>query len=62
MTPVGTSVNLMVHDPGRYQFGDQWKLGLVVLLWSLGGAVFIAPLYCRFGSAMAKGAEPWMLR
>jgi hypothetical protein len=22
----------------------------------------IAPLYCRFRSAMAKGAEPWMLR
>jgi di/tricarboxylate transporter len=48
LTPVGTPVNLMVHGPGGYQFGDYWKLGLIVLLWSLLVAVFIAPLYWRF--------------
>jgi di/tricarboxylate transporter len=48
LTPVGTPVNLMVHGPGGYQFGDYWKLGLIVMLWSLVVAVFIAPLYWRF--------------
>jgi di/tricarboxylate transporter len=27
LTPVGAPVNLMVHGPGGYQFGDYWKLG-----------------------------------
>jgi hypothetical protein len=48
LTPVGTPVNLMVQGPGGYQFGDYWKLGLIVMLWSLIVAVFIAPLYWRF--------------
>ena len=48
LTPVGTPVNLMVHGPGGYQFGDYWKLGLIVMLWSLLVAVFIAPLYWKF--------------
>lgn len=48
LTPVGSPVVLMVQRPGGYQFGDYWKLGLLVLLWSLLVAVFIAPLYWRF--------------
>ena len=48
LTPVGSPVVLMVQRPGGYEFGDYWKLGLLVLLWSLFVAVFIAPLYWRF--------------
>ncbi len=48
LTPVGSPVVLMVQRPGGYEFGDYWKLGLLVLLWSLLVAVFIAPLYWRF--------------
>ena len=48
LNPVSTAVNLMVHGPGGYHFGDYWKLGLIVTLWSLIVAVFIAPLYWKF--------------
>ena len=48
LTPISTPVNLMVHGPGGYEFGDYWKLGLIALLWSLFVAVFIAPLYWKF--------------
>ncbi|HEX3410966.1 MAG TPA: SLC13 family permease [Stellaceae bacterium] len=48
LTPVGSPVVLMVQRPGGYEFGDYWKLGLLVLLWSLFVAVLIAPLYWRF--------------
>jgi di/tricarboxylate transporter len=48
LTPISTPVNLMVHGPGGYEFGDYWKLGLVALLWSLFVAVFVAPLYWKF--------------
>jgi|SRR5579871_275229 len=48
LNPVSTAVNLMVHGPGGYRFGDYWKLGLIVTLWSLIVAVFIAPLYWKF--------------
>jgi di/tricarboxylate transporter len=48
LAPVGSPVVLMVQRPGGYEFGDYWKLGLLVLLWSLFVAVLIAPLYWRF--------------
>jgi di/tricarboxylate transporter len=48
LTPMSTPVNLVTYGPGAYEFGDYWKLGMLVLLWSLAVAVFIAPLYWRF--------------
>ncbi|RSL17418.1 citrate transporter [Edaphobacter aggregans] len=48
LTPMSTPVNLVTYGPGAYEFGDYWKLGMMVLLWSLVVAVFIAPLYWRF--------------
>jgi di/tricarboxylate transporter len=48
LTPMSTPVNLVTYGPGAYEFGDYWKLGMLVLLWSLLVAVFIAPLYWRF--------------
>jgi di/tricarboxylate transporter len=48
LTPMSTPVNLVTYGPGAYEFGDYWKLGMIVLLWSLLVAAFIAPLYWRF--------------
>jgi di/tricarboxylate transporter len=48
LNPVSTAVNLMVHGPEGHHFSDYWKLGLIVTLWSLVVAVFIAPLYWKF--------------
>jgi di/tricarboxylate transporter len=48
LTPMSTPVNLVTYGPGAYEFGDYWKLGMLVLLWSLLVAAFIAPLYWRF--------------
>jgi di/tricarboxylate transporter len=48
LTPMSTPVNLVTYGPGAYEFGDYWKLGILVVLWSLLVAVFIAPLYWRF--------------
>jgi di/tricarboxylate transporter len=33
LTPVTTSVNLMVMGPGGYQFSGYWKVGLPIWLW-----------------------------
>ncbi len=48
LTPMSTPVNLVTYGPGAYEFGDYWKLGMLVVLWSLLVAVFIAPLYWKF--------------
>ena len=32
LTPVATPPNRMVMSPGRYRFGDYWKLGLPLLV------------------------------
>jgi di/tricarboxylate transporter len=48
LTPVATPVNLMVMGPGGYRFGDYWKLGLPLLLWSFVVATFIVPIFWRF--------------
>ena len=34
LTPVATPTNLMVMKPGACKFGDYWKLGLPMLIWS----------------------------
>ncbi len=48
LTPMSTPVNLVTYGPGAYEFGDYWKIGMLVLVWSLLVAVFIAPLYWKF--------------
>ncbi|MGF6661323.1 di/tricarboxylate transporter [Paraburkholderia atlantica] len=48
MTPMSTPVNLVTYGPGAYEFGDYWKIGLLIVLWSMAVVVFIAPLYWPF--------------
>lgn len=49
LTPVATPPNVMVMGPGGYRFGDYWKLGLPCTLWFFAVAVFLVPLWWRFG-------------
>ncbi|HTH61096.1 MAG TPA: SLC13 family permease [Paraburkholderia sp.] len=48
MTPMSTPVNLVTYGPGAYEFGDYWKIGTLIVLWSLAVVVVIAPLYWPF--------------
>ncbi|PXW28414.1 TrkA-C domain-containing protein [Paraburkholderia caballeronis] len=48
LTPMSTPVNLVTYGPGAYQFGDYWKLGALIVLWSMTVVVVIAPLYWSF--------------
>lgn len=48
LTPFANGVSLMVYGPGGYQFGDFWKLGLIVMLWALIVTVVVVPLYWKF--------------
>ena len=45
---MSTPVNLVTYGPGAYQFGDYWKLGALIVLWSMTVVVVIAPLYWSF--------------
>jgi di/tricarboxylate transporter len=47
LTPVATPANLMVMEPGAYEFNDYWKLGAPVLLWYFVIAVFWVPIVWR---------------
>ena len=47
LTPVATPANLMVMEPGAYEFNDYWKLGVPVLLWYFVIAVFWVPVVWR---------------
>ena len=48
LTPFANGVSLMVYGPGGYRFGDFFKLGLIVMLWTLIVTVVVVPLYWRF--------------
>ncbi len=48
LTPVATPVNLMVMEPGAYEFGDYWKLGLPMLLLFMVASVFLVPVFWPF--------------
>lgn len=48
LTPVATTGNLMVVDPGAYRFGDFWRLGLPCLLLFGAVAVLLVPLIWPF--------------
>ena len=48
LTPVATPANLMVMEPGGYEFGDYWKLGLPLLALYLVVSVGLVPLIWSF--------------
>lgn len=48
LTPFANGVSLMVYGPGGYKFRDFWKLGLVVLAWTLIVTLVVIPLYWKF--------------
>jgi di/tricarboxylate transporter len=48
LTPFANGVSLMVYGPGGYRFGDFWRLGLVVMAWTLIVTVVVIPLYWKF--------------
>jgi di/tricarboxylate transporter len=51
LTPIASSASLMVQGPGGYRFGDYWRLGLPLLVWSFLVAVFLVPFLWPFGAA-----------
>jgi di/tricarboxylate transporter len=48
LTPIATTPNLMVQEPGGFGFGDYWKFGLPMLAWYFIVAVVLIPLVWRF--------------
>jgi di/tricarboxylate transporter len=48
LTPFANGVSLMVYGPGGYRFGDFWRLGLVVLAWTLVVTVVVVPVFWPF--------------
>ena len=48
LTPFANGVSLMVYGPGGYKFGDFWRLGLVVLAWTLIVTVIVTPIVWPF--------------
>lgn len=48
LNPFANGVSLMVYGPGGYKFGDFWRLGLVVLAWTLIVTMVVIPLYWKF--------------
>jgi di/tricarboxylate transporter len=48
LTPVATPANLMVMEPGGYEFRDYWKLGLPMLLLFMVVAVLLVPVIWPF--------------
>ena len=48
LTPMSTPVNMVTYGPGAYEFRDYWKIGILVLLWSLTVTVIITPWYWEF--------------
>ena len=48
LTPFANGVSLTVYGPGGYKFGDYWKIGVPVLIWTLVITVVITPLVWPF--------------
>jgi di/tricarboxylate transporter len=48
LTPVATPANLMVMGPGGYQFGDYWRLGLLLLVLYAAVAILVVPIIWPF--------------
>jgi di/tricarboxylate transporter len=48
LTPIATTPNLMVLEPGGYRFGDYWKFGLPLMLLYFVVSVGLVPLAWPF--------------
>jgi di/tricarboxylate transporter len=48
LTPFANGVSARVYAPGGYTFEDFWKLGLVVMAWTMLVTVLIVPLVWSF--------------
>ncbi len=48
LTPVGHQANLLVLEPGQYEFTDYWKLGIFLDLIVFLTAIFLIPLVWPF--------------
>ncbi len=48
LTPIATTPNLMVLEPGGYRFGDYWKFGLPLMALYFVVAIVLVPLVWRF--------------
>jgi di/tricarboxylate transporter len=48
LTPFSNGVSMMAFGPGGYRFGDFWKLGLIVLAWTMLVTVALVPVFWRF--------------
>lgn len=48
LTPVGHQANLLVLEPGKYEFTDYWKLGIFLNLIIFFTAIFYIPLIWPF--------------
>lgn len=48
LTPFSNGVSMMAFGPGGYRFGDFWKIGLIVLAWTMLVTVALVPVFWRF--------------
>jgi di/tricarboxylate transporter len=48
LTPFANGVSLTVYGPGGYHFGDYWRIGVPVLVWTLLVTVAVTPLVWPF--------------
>ena len=48
MTPIATTPNLMVFEPGGYRFGDYWRFGLPLMMLYFIVAIVLVPLVWEF--------------
>jgi di/tricarboxylate transporter len=48
VTLAATPANMMVMGPGGYRIGDDWKLGLPMLILLFVVAVFLVPVIRSF--------------
>ena len=48
LTPFASGVSLTVYGPGGYRFGDYWRIGIPVLIWTLLVTAVITPLVWPF--------------
>ena len=48
LTPIATAANLMIMEPGGYEFRDYWKFGLLMLLLFMAASVLLVPVFWPF--------------
>ncbi|MBO9577700.1 MAG: SLC13 family permease [Microbacteriaceae bacterium] len=48
LTPFANGVSLIVYGPGGYRFGDFWRLGLIVMAWTVAVTMLVVPLAWPF--------------